>query len=93
MPIPSAGQPPIDPIPQVEELKPEFDNVSKPRVTKGSQAPTAQEVYHVPDAPQSISRAVFNIHAPEMPILSTASDRPNWAVEAQHWVTTVKRIN
>ena len=70
MHIPTASRSPIDPIPGVEESKTETDIVSKPRVTSRTQAPTAQEVYHVPGVQQTTSRAIFNIQAPQFPILA-----------------------
>ena len=75
---------PVDPIPEGKGPNPHANEIPEPQVPS-----RAQEAYQVPGVPQNASRAIFNVQAPPMPILAVAADWPNWAVKAQHWLTTV----
>ena len=75
---------PVDPIPEEKGPKLHANEIPEPQVPS-----RAQEAYQMPGVPQNASRAIFNVQAPPMPILAVAADWPNWAVKAQHWLTTV----
>ena len=75
----TANRFPIDPIPEGKGPKSQTDEVSEPHVPSRN-----REAYQVPGAPQTTSRAIFNVQAPPFPILAVAADWPDWAVKAQH---------